>query len=118
MTRHCVAALCLLSLMSGGCEKPVVNAAVQGSPAGASLDKAAEALPESKTSVTLQGKYVRKIPINGSSPAYITVRQWVFHPDGDKDGTLICVKDGTHCIELVKLEAQLNRPTNDPLGIR
>jgi hypothetical protein len=53
-----------------------------------------------------------------SKPAYETVHQWVFHPDGERDGSLICVDDDKHCIPLMKLREQLNRPANDPLGIR
>ena len=71
-----------------------------------------------RPSVALQTKYTKAIPLKDGRFAYETVQQWVFHPDGGKDGSLICVEDGNHCIELLKLKEQLNLPANDPLGIR
>jgi hypothetical protein len=78
---------------------------------------APDGLPAPKTSMALQSKYTKAIPLGNGKFAHVTVAQWVFHPDGDKDGSLICVEDGNHCIALVKLKEQLNRPANDPLGI-
>lgn len=75
-------------------------------------------LPPPRTRVSLQTKYTKAIPMNGSEPAYEVVEQWVFQPDGDKDQALICVEDDLHCIPVLKLKEQLNRPSNDPLGIR
>jgi hypothetical protein len=43
---------------------------------------------------------------------------WVFQPEGENDKSRICVEDAFHCISLLKLQEQLYRPANDPLGIR
>jgi len=77
-----------------------------------------DGLPAPRTDVRLQHKYTKAIPLESGKVAYQTVQQWVFHPEGDKDGSLICVEDGNHCIGLLKLKEQLGRPANDPLGIR
>lgn len=75
-------------------------------------------LPAPRAEVVLQTKYTRAIPLGNGKFAYATVQQWVFHPERDKDGSLLCIEDENHCIELLKLKQQLSRPANDPIGIR
>jgi hypothetical protein len=124
MTRLLIAPLILFGLISSGCRQSATTAertvSATSAPAPtAEVPSDASVLPPPKPAVSLQIKYLRAIPIRGASaPAYETVPQWVFQPSGEKDGTLICVGDGSHCIELQKLREQLNRPSDDPLGIR
>jgi hypothetical protein len=73
-------------------------------------------LPAPKTSVSLQTKYTKAIPLGDGRFAYETVQQWVFQLEGDSDGSRICVEDGSHCIELAKLKEQLSRPLNVSVG--
>lgn len=80
--------------------------------------KATGDLPTPRRKVSFETKYTEIIPLEGKEPAYEIVDQWVFRPDDEKDGTLICVDDDQHCIGLLKLKEQLGRPSNDPLGIR
>lgn len=124
---YLVVALFLLSLMSVGCNPQTsTNASHSGSSAlpvteaspAATTRKASDTLPPPKTKVSLQQKSTKAFPMeNGSKFFYEVVDQWVFQPD-DTDSSLICVEDGEHCIALLKLKEQLNRPANDPLGLR
>jgi hypothetical protein len=75
-----------------------------------------DGLPAPKTSVSLQTKYTKAIPLGDGRFAYETVQQWVFQLEGDSDGSRICVEDGSHCIELAKLKEQLSRPLNVSVG--
>jgi len=125
MTRHLIAVLIAASIASGGCQQMTSTADRSGaesrpaSASGTATTAEAPPLPAPKTAVSVQTKYLKAVPLkSGAEPAYLTVVQWVFQPDGEKDGTLICVGDGDHCIELQKLKDELNRPANDPLGIR
>jgi hypothetical protein len=65
----------------------------------------------------VETKYIPARPLTGDKRRYEAVEQWVFHIDGEQDPTLVCVEDGRHCIPVVKLREQLNRPANDPLGL-
>ena len=82
-------------------------------------------LPAPKVRVSFEQKYIRSFPFGHDGKgkrqfSYQVVDQWVLHPDAAeaRDETLICVGDGNHCIELWRLEEQLNRPANDPLDVR
>jgi hypothetical protein len=125
MPQRAVIAMFLLSLATVGCDantsstdqnragpSPALNASPEAT------GKAPDALPAPKTKVSLQQKSIKAFSIaNSSKTSYQVVDQWVFQPD-DTDGSLICVGDGEHCITLQKLREQLNRPANDPMGIR
>jgi hypothetical protein len=124
MAAHTVVGLFLLSLAAVGCDANTAGTdqahAVPSATPKPSLEatsKAADALPPPKTKVSLQQKSTKAFPTANGKPFYEIVDQWVFQPD-DTDGSLICVGDGEHCITLQKLKEQLNRPPNDPLGIR
>ena len=124
---HLVVTLVLLSFMSIGCNpQPSTNASQSGSSAlratkaspASITPKALDTRPPPKTKMSLQQKSTKAIPTeNGSKFFYQVVDQWVFQPDA-ADSSLICVEDGEHCITLLKLKEQLNRPANDPLGLR
>lgn len=108
-------------MLSLGCERGG-DVGSGGAPLGSTASgngspAAIDALPSPKTHVTFQSKYTQAIPVEGGKSAYVTVNQWVFVPDG-KDESLICISDSEHCITLVALQELLNRPANDPLGIR
>jgi hypothetical protein len=105
--------------VASACDQVIPKAAPRTGK-GASSEPTAlakDGLPPPKTRASIETKYVRAIPLDGKKPAYLTVEQWLFHVDGEEDGTLICVDNDSHCIPLVKLREQLNRPANDPLGL-
>ncbi len=106
--------LLLLSIGCAGGSASVASDSAQpaGAKAATASPSASDALPSPKTHVMFQSKYTHAIPMKGGKSAYTTVNQWVFVPDG-KDESLICISDSDHCITLVKLQEQLNRPASD-----
>ena len=126
MTLKLASVLVAVAMFACGTERVSPTRAPQDS---AVVSKATELgssdLPAPRVRVSFEQKYVRAFPLGkdnaGKPRAYHqVVDQWVFHPGADeaKDATSICVGDRNHCIELWRLQEQLNRPANDPLGIR
>lgn len=116
-------------LLAGGCSSRAFES--EGSetkprvaPSTARTELSAPSPDEAVSVVSLREKTVKSTPAGtdkDGKPQFVRqiVNQWVFNYDSSKDsGALICIGDGDHCIELAKLHEQLNRPKNDPAGIR
>jgi len=122
MPHHVSVAAFVFALMSVGCNTPSAthDSAAPSSASKATPEAAAapsDKLPPPKTKMSLQQKSTKAFPMAGGKFFYEVADQWVFQP-AENDNSLICVGDGEHCITLLKLKEQLNRPANDPLGIR
>lgn len=129
MAHRTVVASLLLALISVSCgnptaARPSASAASPVAPPTAVPAIAPKAeieepggLPRPETKVSFQAIPTRAIPVGNGQFAHQVVDQWLFGSSASGE-SLICVGDDSHCITLAKLREQLNRPANDPLGIR